>query len=205
MVYFHGNGGTVGDTLHRVADFRSLGFSSVVVDYRGYGQSTPTFPQEDRLYDDALATLHYLVTVRGIEPQRILVYGHSLGGAIALDAVTRSQLPVAGLIMEGSFTSMLAMANHARKFSYLPMGWLLRQRFASIEKVPRLQVPVLFVHGTGDRTVPHWMSEALYAAAPEPKTLALIPDIDHDITESSQDQDLQILKDFIASLHLTAP
>jgi len=202
LIYFHGNEGNISHNLHRMAFFRSLGLQIMAVDYRGYGHSSPPFPQEQRLYEDGQAILTYAVVQRQWDPRRVVIYGHSLGGAIALNAVVASRQPWAGLVIEGSFTSLLAMAHHARKFTYLPLGWILHQRFASLEKVPRLQVPVLLVHGTGDRTVPYTMSEELYRAAPNPKVLALIPGVDHDITASPQGEHIQILGDFLQQIGL---
>lgn len=198
VLFFHGNTGTVADHLHRVDGFHQLGLDVLLLDYRGYGHSSPPFPREDRVYADARAAVDYLTQQCQIDPGQILVYGHSLGGAIALETVVRSALPFAGLVVEGSFTSILAMAHFTKKFNYLPLSLVLWQRFDNLAKVPHLRVPVLFVHGTADRTVPHTMSESLYAAAPEPKALALIPQIDHDITESENGEHLGILRRFLA-------
>ncbi|MGA1601702.1 MAG: alpha/beta hydrolase [Prochlorothrix sp.] len=197
VLFFHGNTGTLADNLHRVAGFHQLGLDVVLFDYRGYGHSTPTPPREDWVYADADAVVEYLVQQRQVDPRQMLVYGHSLGGAIAVDMAARSPYCFAGLVVEGSFTSMLAMAHFAQKFTYLPLSWVLWQRFDTLAKVPQLRIPVLFVHGTADRTVPAEMSERLYHAAPEPKSLALIPEVDHDITASPRGEDRQILGEFI--------
>ena len=197
VLFFHGNTGTVADHLHRVEGFHQLGLDVLLLDYRGYGHSSPPFPREDRVYADGRAAVDYLTQQCQIDPGQILVYGHSLGGAIALETVVRSALPFAGLVVEGSFTSILAMAHFTKKFNYLPLSLVLWQRFDNLAKVPQLRVPVLFVHGTADRTVPSRMSESLYAAATNPKTLALIPQVDHDITESQNGEHLIVLQRFL--------
>jgi uncharacterized protein len=179
ILYFHGNGANIGANAEQAHRLRELGFSVFLFDYRGYGKSSEPFPAEQRLYEDAEQAWNYLVKTRHVEPKKLLIYGHSLGGAIAIE--TASHHPeVAGLIVESSFTSMLDMTQRVPWTAYFPTNLLLTQRFDSFSKVPSLKMPVLFIHGQVDRTIPYEMSEKNYAVAPQPKQLLLIPNGDHD-------------------------
>jgi uncharacterized protein len=179
ILYLHGNGANIGANAEQAHRLRELGFSVFLFDYRGYGKSSGLFPAEQRLYEDAEQAWNYLVKTRHVEPKELLIYGHSLGGAIAIE--TASHHPeVAGLIVESSFTSMLDMTQRVPWTAYFPTNLLLTQRFDSFSKVPNLKMPVLFIHGQVDRTIPYEMSEKNYAVAPQPKQLLLIPNGDHD-------------------------
>jgi hypothetical protein len=178
LLYLHGNGKNIGANLNRAAAYQRLGFSVLLIDYRGYGRSDGPFPSEHQVYEDAEAAWTYLVQTRRVIPQHIVLYGHSLGGAIAIELATRHP-QVAGLIVEGSFTSMYDMANQGI-YRLFPINWLLTQRFDSRQKVRLLRSPLLLVHGTADEVVPAWMSQALFTTAAGPKQLVLIPSAGHD-------------------------
>ncbi len=179
MLYLHGNDATIGKNLEHTQRLHELGYHVLLFDYRGYGSSYGTTqPSEDKVYEDAEAAWRYLIGTKGFKPQEIFIFGHSLGGAVAIELATRvtgDEKP-AGLITKCTFTRVLDMS--AEKYNgwlqWLPLEWLVSHRFESIEKVGKLQVPVLFIHGTADEKIPHSMSEQLYAAAPGPKELLLI-------------------------------
>lgn len=178
-LFLHGNGSTIGDEVKRPFWFHQLGYSTFMIDYRGYGRSSGKFPTESSVYTDVEAALNYLTQVRKIPAERIFVYGHSLGGAIAIDLALRYP-EIAGLVVEGTFTSMRLMVNHLYShFLIFPVDLLLNQRFDSLHKVRSLQMPILFIHGTADRLVPAHMSQTLFEAAPEPKQLLLVPEAGH--------------------------
>ncbi|HEY9735598.1 MAG TPA: alpha/beta hydrolase [Trichocoleus sp.] len=178
LLYLHGNAGNVGDHLGPASRFQALGLSVLLVDYRGYGLSSGPFPSEAQIYEDAESAWRYLTQERGIRPEQILIFGHSIGGAIAIDLARR--VPnAAGLIVENTFTSMQDMALLQGYGAWVPVGWLLNQRFDSLGKVPDLKLPVLFIHGLADLTVPPEMSRRLYEAAPQPKWLWLMAGADH--------------------------
>lgn len=179
LLYLHGNGLNVGANVEHANRFHRLGLSVFLIDYRGYGKSQGDFPSESRVYEDAQLAWDYLVKQRGIKPSQIYIYGHSLGGAIAIDLAVRHP-EAAGLIVEGSFTSARAMVDfQAGVYRVFPIDLLLTQRFDSIAKVDRLQMPVLFIHGSADTVVPTQMSKKLFDAAPEPKQLYIVPDGGH--------------------------
>lgn len=176
LLYLHGSRWSMSNNLFRIARLQRMGFAVLAIDYRGFGRSDGDLPSEEQVYADAQAAWEHL-RAREPDPARRFVYGHSLGGAVAIDLATKNP-DVAGLIVEASFTSMRDMAT-AMGYGALPLGAVLTQRFDSIGKVGRLGAPVLFVHGTADRFVPASMSEQLFAAAPEPKRLLLVESAGH--------------------------
>lgn len=157
---------------------RQLGFSVLMFDYRGYGLSKGNFPNELQVYQDSQAAWNYLQNVRQIPPEQIMIYGESLGGAIALDLALR-QPEAVGLVLQSSFTSMVEAIRHRKIFQIFPVSLLLTERFDSLSKVRSLRVPVLFLHGSEDSVVPAEMSQQLYEASAEPKQLFLISGADH--------------------------
>lgn len=201
LLYFHGNGDNVSANASKASWFHSLGFSVLIIDYRGYGLSSSDFPSEQRVYEDADAAWQYLTQELEVAPQNSLVFGHSLGGAIAIELVSNHP-QIGGLIVEGSFTSILDMSNRTKNYGFLPINRLLTQRFESLSKVSELDVPVLYVHGTADQTVPTDMSSTLYAHTTEPKKLLLIPDAGHnDVIEFGAEAYAQAIQELFPMYH----
>jgi len=179
ILYLHGNGANVWANAEHAGRFHKMGYSVLLPDYRGYGRSSGGFPSEHTVYADAEAVWQYLVRDRHLDPKRVVIYGHSLGGAIAVELAIRHP-EAAGLITESTFTSVYEIAESQGLFRIFPLRLLLNQRFDSIHKVPGLKLPYLVLHGTGDRLIPYHMSEQIYGAAPQPKRLVLIPGGGHD-------------------------
>lgn len=181
ILYFCGAGGNKSyyNSLARIKAMRQLGFSVLVVDYRGFGESKgKQHPNESQIYQDSQTAWNYLINERRILAKDIVIYGESLGGAVAVDlAVKHPQ--VGGLIVQSSFTSMAETVKQQNWLGLFPIDLLLTQRFNSITKVKKLQVPVLFIHGTADNIVPSYMSHKLYNSAPEPKQLFTVPQAGH--------------------------
>ena len=204
MLYLHGNSGTISYFSYLIPLWNQLGFHLLMVDYRGFGlSSSDRFPNEQRLYEDADAALTYLLDDRGIAPEKIVVYGFSLGGAIALDVLCRRSQAFGGLVVEGTFTGMRQMAEFIstisrwRKYNWLPLQWLIHQRFDSLSKLPSLQTPLLILHGENDTTVPVTMAQQLFQACPSPKQLTIIPQVDHlDLVEGATEIYLDTLRQF---------
>ncbi len=165
VLYLHGARWNLNGSVFRMEAWTRLGYSVLAIDYRGFGASTPRLPSERSALQDAQAALNELAR-RQPDPARRFVYGHSLGGAIAIDLVSQPrQTKIAGLIVESSFTSIAAMMAQY-KWGKLPgASWLLTQHFDSVDKLARLSTPLLLLHGTADRVVPDSMSDELYAAA----------------------------------------
>ncbi len=194
-LYLHGNGSNIGDEVKRAFWSHQWGFSSLLIDYRGYGRSQGNFPTESSVYEDVEAAWNYLTQVRKIPPQKIFVYGHSLGGAIAIELAIRHP-EIAGLAVEGTFTGMRKMVAHLYKeFLIFPVDLILHQKFNSLSKVQSLKMPVLFIHGTADSIVPAHMSQTLFDASPEPKKLLLVPQAGHhEVEEFGGEQYFQALQ-----------
>ncbi|MBD2461720.1 alpha/beta hydrolase [Oscillatoria sp. FACHB-1407] len=197
VLYLHGNGANIGANVAQAERFHRLGLSVLLIDYRGYGKSTGGFPSEVKVYEDAAIAWNYLTQERQIPPQQILLYGHSLGGAIATQLAIQ-QPDAAGLIVQCSFTSIREMTNRMPPYRLLPIDLVLTQRFDSIHKVPRLQMPVLFIHGIADTEVPADMSQSLFDAAPEPKRLWLVPGAGHNnVGDTAGAEYLRVVEQFV--------
>lgn len=197
VLYLHGNGSNMGDLVNQADRLHHLGLSILLFDYRGYGRSSPPFPNEAIVYEDGEAAWQYLTQTRQIAPQRIVLFGESLGGAVAIELATRHP-QVAGVIVQSSLTSMRDIADYTNLSRLFPTDWLLTQRFDSLAKVRSLQPPSLFIHGTADQTLPPRMSQALYAAAPHAKKLLLIPEARHsNVAHLGGRQYLQAIKTFV--------
>lgn len=176
IYYLHGNFRNVSNDLIQARLLHEWGYNQLLIDYRGFGPSTGGPPSEAKTYEDAEAGWDYLMKQRGVVPQHTFIYGHSLGGAIAVDLALRHP-QAAGLILESTFTSMQAMGE--LDYGFLPVHLLLNQYFDSIAKIRNIRMPVLLFHGTWDKTIPYQMSRQLYDAAPQPKTLLLIKGGEH--------------------------
>ena len=193
----HGNAGNISHRLDRTLLMHSnLGTDVLLFDYRGFGQSSGR-PNELGTYDDVRAAYRYLVEDRGIAEDRIVLFGESLGAAVALQLAT--EVRVAGLVLEAPFTSIRDMAKEA--YPFLPNGWV-RTRYENIEKIPTLQMPLLVVHGTDDKTVPFAQGKVLFEAANEPKRFLPIEGAGHaDSFLVGRDTYWQAWKEFLASLN----
>jgi uncharacterized protein len=178
VLYLHGNSQNIGGNLKHANRFHELGFSVFLPDYRGYGKSEGGFPSEAQVYADAQTAWIYLTQQRRINPKQILIYGHSLGGAIAIDLATKHP-EASGLIVESSFTSISNMVQRDPKFAIFPIDLLLHQKFDSISKVRSLTMPVLYMHGTADSVIPSSMSQQLFDATTSSKKIVLIPNGGH--------------------------
>lgn len=187
VLYLHGARWNLTGQLFRIAQLREFGFSVLAIDYRGFGKSDGDLPSENTVYEDARAAWRHLAQLQP-DPAKRFIYGHSLGGAIAVDLASQLKktramamnqpkpptLPAGGgLIVESSFTSL---ADIARSLTYpwLPLQLLLSQKFDSVGKIAAVDMPVLIVHGSDDNYVPSRFSERLYQAAPGKKRLLLV-------------------------------
>ena len=176
LVYFHGNAGHLGDRAAKLRPYLDAGLGVVITAYRGYSGNVGR-PSEAGLYHDGRAALEFL-KAQGVPLRSIVVYGESLGCAVAIQLATEQS--VAAIVLEAPFTSMAAVAQH--HYSWTPARWLVRDRFDNLAKIERVTAPVLIVHGMADRVVPATMGEQLHAAAGEPKRIALLPRANHNDT-----------------------
>jgi uncharacterized protein len=178
IVYLHGNGGNISVNAAQATRLAGLGCSVLLLDYRGYGESDGKFPSESTVYADAESMWSY-AGERGFRPSQLVIYGHSLGGAVAIE-LAGHHADAKGLIVESSLTSLRDVAHQTPAYRAFPIALLATQHFDSIHKIPHIHIPVLFIHGTADQIVPFFMSEHLFAAANLPKRLVLIPGGHHE-------------------------
>jgi pimeloyl-ACP methyl ester carboxylesterase len=180
VFYLHGARWNLTGQLRRIEQLRRFGFAVFAIDYRGFGKSDGDMPSEQSVYEDARIGWRWLAAQQP-DASRRFIYGHSLGGAVAIDlaASLAERGPSArGLIVESTFTTLADIAT-ALSYEWVPTRMLLSQKFDSIDKIRRVEMPVLIAHGAGDRFVPSRFSEALFAAAPQPKRLLLIENGSH--------------------------
>lgn len=157
ILFSHGNAENIVQGMDFLERMRGAGFSVLAYDYSGYGLSTGR-PSERAAYADAEAAYDYLARA-GVAPERIILHGRSLGGAVAADLAARR--PAAGLVLESTFTSAFRVV---RPYPILPFD-----RFRTEAKLPRVRTPVLVIHGTDDEVIGFWHGQRLYALAAEPK------------------------------------
>ena len=177
LLWCHGNAGNIIHRLENLAELYRIGLSVFIFDYRGYGRSEGK-PSEEGFYQDALAAYSYLVNTRGVRPERLGLFGRSLGAAVAGEIASRK--PAAGLILESPFPSIAAMAR--AHYGGLPMHWLLSGRFPLSERLARVTMPVLVIHGDYDTIVPIALGREVFDAAREPKSFYVIEGADHNNT-----------------------
>ena len=158
-LFLHGNAGTIGHRAGRIAPFVAAGWGVLLLDWRGYG-GNPGAPCEAGLARDARAA-YDLLRQRGYAAERIVIWGESLGTALAVRLA--GDVPAAAVVLEAPFTSMLDMAH--RQYPFVPADRLLKDRFESLARIPRVAAPVLVMHGTEDRLIPPDMGRALAEAA----------------------------------------
>jgi hypothetical protein len=199
LLYLHGSAINIGANVNAARRLHHLGLNVFIVSYRGYGLSEGDFPSENQLYADAEASWNYLVDEKGIKPHNIFIYGHSIGGAVAIDLAVRHP-NAAGLIAEATFTSIIDVARLNTKYRFFPLDLIVHQRFDSLNKVAHLRMPALYIHGTNDDLIPYEMSRSLYARTPDPKSLELIPGGGHnDSATVGGINYLAAISDFVAT------
>jgi len=164
VLFFHGNGGNVSHYVHSLAVLNRLGFSSLIVDYRGYGRSEGA-PSEKGTYLDAEASWQYVVRTLNIPPERIVIFGRSLGGSIAA-WLARKHTPRL-LILESSFTSMRDVA--AELYPWMPTTLLLGKMYSTETFLQDVRCPVLVIHSPDDEIVPYAHGLRLFDRANPPK------------------------------------
>ena len=173
VLYLHGNAGNIGNRAYRFGPNRQLGWGLLLLEYRGYG-GNPGSPSEAGLLIDARAGMAALLAM-GFTPDRILLWGASLGTGLAVQLA--AERPVAALLLEAPYTSIAALAR--MRFRFAPVDLLLRDRFDSLSVIGRVRAPILVMHGANDRLIPVAVARALYEAAPEPKQLWIAPEGGH--------------------------
>ena len=194
ILYMHGNGGNVTTRRDVLRLFRDqLGSSVLVFDYRGYGRSEG-IPTEDGVLADARAARRWLAAKTGVREEDIVLVGHSLGGAVAVDLAARDG--ARGLVLENTFTSLPDVARS--HFPLLPFRHLMHSRLDSLAKIPTYRGPPLMKHGDDDEIVSYAFGKKLFAAANEPKQFTSIPGGRHNDPPSREF--LSALDQFLSSV-----
>lgn len=180
MLYLHGARFNVVGSAFRARRMQELGFSVLAVDYRGFGKSSPELPSETMAYEDARAAWDWLGRQYPGRPRYI--FGHSLGGAIAIELAAQVEDEV-GTLVEGTFTSIPDVVS-SFKWGWLPVGPLITQRFEAVKRVPDIGSPLLVVHGTNDTLIPPELGRKLFDAATGRKAFVLVEGGSHHNTNS---------------------
>lgn len=178
VLLFNGNAGNRAHRGPLAAAFHRHGLQVLLVDYRGYG-GNPGAPTETGLAADSRAARAYLAGRPDVDASRIVYFGESLGTAVALELAVEH--PPAAIVLRSPFTSMADVGQH--HYPFLPVRLLLRDRFAAIDRIRRIRVPLLVIAGAHDRIVPIENSRRLYEAAVAAKTFLVLPDADHNDDE----------------------
>lgn len=166
LLYLHGSSGSIGlpEYNEAWAEFRNVGLGVFAVDYRGFGESEGAIT-EAGIYEDALAAYRYLRSEMRVPPGRILLYGFSMGAAVAIDLATKVE--AAGLMVEGAFLSIPRLGRE--RYPFLPVSLMAKNRFDSESKIAQVTMPKLFLHAKGDAAIPANHGRRLFELADEPK------------------------------------
>lgn len=206
LLYLHGARWNMSGSVFRIARWHALGFNVLAVDYRGFGQSSALLPSEGSAREDARAAWQELER-RQPDPARRYLYGHSLGGALAIDlAASLPDTALAGVVVESTFTSIPDLVRGMR-WGWVPgVGLAVTQRFDSSARIAAVQAPLLILHGTADAVVPHTMADALLAQATTPrKRLVKFEGGSHSGYGRPLDADRAALAGFLPAASTSAP
>jgi fermentation-respiration switch protein FrsA (DUF1100 family) len=176
IVHYHGNAGNIGSRALYLRPYMDHGYGLLLAEYRGFGGNGGKLSEEG-FYRDAEAWLQWVLKDENIPPQRVFLYGESLGTGIATQTAL-AHPDLGGMILESAFTSFVDMAQ--RLYPFLPATLLVVDRYETLSKISNVKIPLLMIHGTRDSVVPFAMGQKVFAAADsENKTFHAIPNADH--------------------------
>ena len=178
MLYFGGNAEEV-SWMIEAAQANAPGVSWLLMDYRGYGQSAGA-PSEKALVEDALALYDHAAKLPGTDPKRIFAFGRSLGSGVAV--ALAAERPLAGVVLATPFDSLAAVAK--RYYWYLPVDWMLKHRFDSAARAPRLKAPLLCLIAERDEVIPAAHAERLFEAWGGAKRKVVLAEAGHNTTDA---------------------
>ncbi len=179
LVHFHGNGGNISGRYPVLKQYTDKGYGALLSEYRGYGGNAGT-PSEQGFYKDARAYLNWLEYDKQISHKKIIIYGESIGTGIATQIAfeaAKENKPYAAVVLEAPFSSALNLAKQT--YFFLPVGWLLKDRYESDKKIEHILSPLLIIHGAQDNIIPMAHGKKLYTLAERPKTLKIIKEAGH--------------------------
>lgn len=180
VLYFPGNAGSIAWRAERMKYIAAKGFGFLFLNYRGYGGSDGA-PHEEGLIADGLAAYQQLAH-RGIPGRDVILFGESLGAAVAVQIA--AQREVKALILEAPFSSAVDVA--VKTYPYLPSRWLMKDRFESVNHIKFVGAPLLIIHGETDQVVPLVLGKRLFDNAVEPKEFLAVPDAGHNELDNPQ-------------------
>ena len=193
ILFLHGNAGSLDNRIHKIKHFNDMQINFLIVAWRGFSGNEGN-PTEKGLYEDARSAVRWL-KLNGIQEDNIIIYGESLGTAVAVEIAQNKNF--AGLILESPFTSMINAGKS--KYPFLPVKFLLKDKYESNIKMKNINIPILIMHGKVDNIVPFYMGKKIYELANEPKFFYFSEYDDH-MMEYNQNL-LNSLKKFITSLN----
>ena len=163
IVYFHGNAGRLENRIHKLNHFKDMNINFLIISWRGFSGNSGN-PSEQGLYKDGKSAIDWLKNM-GLEDKDIILYGESLGTGIATEIAQNKKF--AGLILETPFTSMIDAAKNF--YPYIPIGFLLKDRYENDKKIKNINIPLLVMHGEKDQIIPFKMGKKIYEIANQPK------------------------------------
>jgi fermentation-respiration switch protein FrsA (DUF1100 family) len=202
IMFFHGNGGNISNVGWMGQRFTKHGFNVLLFDYRGYGASEGVAADESGLYADGDAAVAFVVNNKGVRPEQIVLYGHSLGTTVAVDVASRGNY--GAVVLESGFSSASSVAATALPWLPSALHFLGRNRFESARKLASVKAPILIAHGDPDTTIPTSEAHLLFAAANEPKKLLIVPGAGHVVFGAAGEQYLSQVEQFMRDALVTA-
>ena len=193
IVFFHGNAGSLKNRTYKLNHFKDLNVNFLIIAWRGFSGNMGK-PNEVGLYEDARSAISWL-NMRGIQDENIILYGESLGTAVAIEVAQNKNY--AGVILESPFTSMINMGK--KYYPFFPISFLLKDKYESNKKINKVSCPVLIIHGKVDKIVPYTMGEKMYEVANQPKFFYSQEYGDHMVEYN--EKLLSALRKFIQSLN----
>jgi fermentation-respiration switch protein FrsA (DUF1100 family) len=178
VLVFNGNAGNRAYRADLATAIAGQGFATLLFDYRGYGDN-PGSPSEEGLARDARAARRYLETRADVDARRLVYFGESLGAGVAV-GLALEHAPRA-LVLRSPFTSLTDVGRY--HYPYLPVSWMLTDRFPSLDRIPRIGCPLLVIAGSRDSIIPASHSRRLFEGAREPKKLMIVEGADHNDDE----------------------
>ena len=173
VLYFHGNAGSIAGRAHRIQAYMEMGWGIYMLSYRGYAGSGGSPTEKDNVADARVA--YGALLLEGVDAANVILYGESLGSGVAARLAT--ERTAGGLVLEAPYTSIVAVAKSG--YPFLPVTWLLTDRYETDKVLGQVHMPVLILHGKLDGVIPFAMGEALYAMANPPKAMVAFPDGAH--------------------------
>ena len=193
ILFFHGNAGSLANRTYKLNHFKNLDANFLIIAWRGFSGNKGK-PTEEGLYEDAKSAVNWLNKI-GVDNKNIILYGESLGTAVAVEIAQKSNY--AAIILESPFTSMINMGK--KYYPFFPVHFLLKDKFESYKKVKNISAPMLIIHGKVDKIVPHDMGKTMYELSNEPKYFYSQEYGDHMV--DYDEKLLLTLKEFIQSLN----